>query len=313
MNTKIAPFNEIDLVTIYARDDPKICYRELLDKRNTTTGCAMRITVRYSDVAEDDGIYQLILRQVDGDLWVRGDFFNTEPEKEKRAHLIRSVPEGSLVFEVFDGDDPEPWIIRFDLTEMEAHMENTLPLSTRAEPLLAKKFKDSFGEYIKALLASRRARRALDGDRPAIYIKFLNGRTAQIICTEDLGDDKLAELFYIHDVEHVLLKKYWASVSAAILFSVAFRFFFPDNNGVMQELILCRCPDDEHAADDFCADILVGMQTELEHMLNDEIKTTIENGFDRIEALILENRTPQSTERRSSPLDRLKKPPRKPR
>lgn len=115
MNTKIAPFNEIDLVTIYAHDDPKICYHEQLDERNITTGCAMRITVRYSDVAEDDGIYQLIFRQVDDDLWVRGDFFSTEPEKEKRAHLIRSVPEDSLVFEVFDGNDPEPWIIRFDL------------------------------------------------------------------------------------------------------------------------------------------------------------------------------------------------------
>ena len=45
-------------------------------------------------------------------------------------------------------------------------------------------------------------------------------------------------------------------------------------------------------ADDFCEEILGGVQGELEELLNDELQTTVELGFARLEKLILQNGSP---------------------
>ena len=51
-------------------------------------------------------------------------------------------------------------------------------------------------------------------------------------------------------------------------------------------------PDDKHAADEFCEEILGSVQGELEDLLNDELKTTVENGFAQLEKLILQSNNP---------------------
>ena len=64
--------------------------------------------------------------------------------------------------------------------------------------------------------------------------------------------------------------------------------------------VLRRCPDDKHAADEFCEEILGSVQGELEDLLNDELKKTVENGFVQLEKLILQsnNLTPDSLVRK---------------
>ncbi len=297
-------FNKVDPVEIWEREEPGHLYVEIEEQR-VVNDDSMRITLRHQDPAWDTENYQIIFWNDTGVLKAKGDWFE-EPSEFKPVSIV-SQKSNSILGEFYENGDPEPWIAKFDYP---ANTSGNLRMSvsTRESPLMAKSFKDSFRELVSALVS--KSPQVLDEDEEArIYIKFLNGRTAQIEHWDDVSDEDVSNIFCVHETDHVSVKKYWTSVSAAITFSVAFKFSFPDEDGQDVDLILRRCPDDEHPADGFCVDILSSMQTELEEMLNDEIKVTIEKGFERLEKLIVGDE--QTTNKPNRPLDRLAKKARK--
>lgn len=251
----------------------------------------------------------------DGVLRVRGDFFEVEPETPKKAELI-SATANLLEYHVKEPGDDEPWVISVELVEaLEDDEEDVVvprkkavdPVSSRAQPMLAKSLKDRFNDLAGAVATM--ASEVLDEEDglARIHIKFLNGRCAQLERLDDLSEDELAEIFYVHWTDHVSLKKFWTSVSAAMVFSVAFAFTIETDDGDEVELLLRRSPQDRHPADDFCEEILGGVQGELEELLNDELKTTVEQGFARLEKLILQSGTPPAEAPARKP-ERLRSP-----
>jgi len=169
------------------------------------------------------------------------------------------------------------------------------PLSSRSQPMLAKQFKDRLNDLANAVATM--APEVLDEDdgQARIHLKFLNGRCAQLERLDAVSEEELGAIFYLHYTSLAQLKRAWSSVSAAIVFSVAFQFTVKNNDGEKVELLLRRRPDDKHAADEFIDEILGGIQAELEEQLSDELKTTVEQGFARLEKLILQA-NPQLTE-----------------
>lgn len=148
----------------------------------------------------------------------------------------------------------------------------------------AKDIKDGFNNYMKRLASMDNE--FLDDGKYRIYLKFSNGRNAQIEHLDSLSNTDLEEIGYIHSCSHVNLKKFWTAISASIVFFIAFTFSFKNKNGEKINLILRRCPEDEHASDDFVDDILDGLQVELKGMIDDEWKEEIEDRFDNLERLI---------------------------
>lgn len=251
----------------------------------------------------------------DGVLRVRGDFFEVEPETPKKAELI-SATANLLEYHVKEPGDDEAWVISAELVEAPEDDEEDVvvprkkavdPVSSRAQPMLAKSLKDRFNDLAGAVATM--ASEVLDEEDglARIHIKFLNGRCAQLERLDDLSEDELAEIFYVHWTDHVSLKKFWTSVSAAMVFSVAFAFTIETDDGDEVELLLRRSPQDRHPADDFCEEILGGVQGELEELLNDELKTTVEQGFARLEKLILQSGTPPAEAPARKP-ERLRSP-----
>ena len=305
-------FDAVEAINIWARDNDSCRYRELRHFRKVNTSDAESPTlltrIKHIDPSEDWDTYELIFFWRDATLMVRGDFFEVA-EKPRPLRLVAS-DEDSGLYEMFEDDDPEPWYIEFSFLPKKAlsstiddlpqpdpppHDIQTMPsskksspqpISSREAPLNAKTYKDAFNEMTQALASQ--APEFLDEDGQArLYVRFLNGRTVQIEHREALSDAELTDIFYIHETDHLSLKRYWTSISSAIVFSTAFGFVYKDDADQEVELILRRCPDDEHPADEFCDQILTGMQMELEQLLDDEIKQSIEQGFERLENLIV--------------------------
>lgn len=312
-------FDAIEEIHLWARDDESDQYTELRNLRTVSgsgpQGGTLRISVKHVDPSHDRYPYELIFFWRDSALMVRGDFF--DPAEKPRPLRLVASDEDSGLYEVFEDDDTA-WCIEFSFLpevalsssiddlpqpDLPPHKHQTImrkaqksspqPISSREAPLNAKTYKDAFNEMTQALASH--APEFLDEDGQArLYVRFLNGRTVQIEHREALSDDELTDIFYIHETDHLSLKRYWTSVSSAIVFSAAFGFVYKDDADQEIELILRRCPDDEHPADEFCTDILAGIQVELEQMLDDEIKQTIEEGFKRLENLIVGSGLPAS-------------------
>lgn len=276
-------------------------YQEVRGKRRCSGGLLTTV-VKDRNPSQDLEPYDLAFdwSNPDGVLRVRGDFFEVEPETPKKAELI-SATANLLEYHVKEPGDGDPWVIEVELQEaLDDDEEDVVvprkkavdPVSSRAQPMLAKSLKDRFNDLAGAVATM--ASEVLDEEDglARIHIKFLNGRCAQLERLDDLSEDELAEIFYVHWTDHVSLKKFWTSVSAAMVFSVAFAFTIETDDGDEVELLLRRSPQDRHPADDFCEEILGGVQGELEELLNDELKTTVEQGFARLEKLILQSGTP---------------------
>lgn len=276
-------------------------YQEVRGKRRCSGGLLTTV-VKDRNPSQDLESYDLALdwTNPDGVLRVRGDFFEVAPGTPKKAELI-SATATLLEYHVKEPGDDDPWVIEVELEgALDDDEEDVVvprkkavdALSSRGQPMLAKSLKDRFNDLASALASM--APEVLDEEDglPRIHIKFLNGRCAQLERLDDLSEDELAEIFYVHWTDHVSLKKFWTSVSAAMVFSVAFAFTIETDDGDEVELLLRRSPEDKHPADDFCEEILGGVQGELEELLNDELKTTVELGFARLEKLILQSSSP---------------------
>ncbi len=275
-------------------------YEEVAGSRRLQ-GRRLTILVKDRNASQDTDEYNLSFdwSQPDGSLWVRGDFFSEEPSSTSKKAIVVSDTPGQLVYHVYEVGDNDPWIVEIELDstgdEDEDVVKTTTPvtrLSSRSSPMLAKSLKDKFNDYATAVASC--APEVIDEEDGAarLYIKFLNGRAAVLGHFDEVSEEERGEIFYIHWTDHVSLKKFWTSVSAAIVFSVAFAFTFETEDGDEVELLLRRAPDDEHVADEFCEEILGGMQGELEELLGDELKTTVEQGFARLEKLIVQNQNP---------------------
>ena len=291
-------------------------YQEVRGKRRCSGGLLTTV-VKDRNPSQDLEPYDLAFdwTNPDGELRVRGDFFEVEPETPKMAELI-SATATLLVYRVKEHEDDDPWVIEVELEEALGDDEEDVfiprkkpvdPVSSRGQPMLAKSLKDRFNDLASALATM--APEVLDEEdgHARIHIKFLNGRCAQLERLDDLSEDELGEIFYVHWTDHVSLKKFWTSVSAAMVFSVAFAFTIGTDDGDEVELLLRRSPQDKHPADDFCEEILGGVQGELEELLNDELKTTVELGFARLEKLILQSGTPPADAPARKP-ERLRSP-----
>lgn len=297
-------------------DDGDYKYQEVRGLRRCSGGLLTTV-VKDRNPSQDLEPYDLAFdwTNPDGVLRVRGDFFEVEPETPKKAELI-SATATLLEYHVKEHEDDDPWVIEVELKEALDDDEEDVfiprkkpvdPVSSRGQPMLAKSLKDRFNDLASALATM--APEVLDEEDglARIHIKFLNGRCAQLERLDDLSEDELGEIFYVHWTDHVSLKKFWTSVSAAMVFSVAFAFTIETDDGDEVELLLRRSPQDKHPADDFCEEILGGVQGELEELLNDELKTTVELGFARLEKLILQSGTPPAEAPARKP-ERLRSP-----
>lgn len=280
--------------------DGEFKYDEVTRSRHASNG-RLATVVKDRDPSQDLEQYSLGFdwTQSDGTLWVRGNFFSEAPDEPKKAILL-SESAKQIEYAVYEPGDSDPWVIEIEVESSIDDEEDDVVitkkpvshLSTRNAPILAKNLKDKFNDY--ATSVATMAPDVIDAEDGAarLYIKFLNGRKAQLEHFDEVSEEERGEIFCIHWTDHVSLKKFWTSVSAAIVFSVAFAFIFETEDGDEIELLLRRCPDDKHAADEFCEEILGCVQGELEDLLNDELKTTVENGFAHLEKLILQGNNP---------------------
>lgn len=311
--------SKIGKITVHSGDGD-FEYGELFGTRHATAG-NLTIGLKDRNPSQDSKRYDLAFAwsATADSLTVRGDFFE-DSETTLIATLEKRTPY-ELTYYVYEpGGEDDPWVIEMELKSTgEEEDEEDVPrttkpvdrLSSRSAALQAKVFKDRFKELATAVASSAPEVIDLTDGAARLYIKFLNGRTAQLERFDEVPEDERAEIFYTHWTRHVLIKKHWASVSAAIIFSVAFAFTFENEDGDEVELLLRRSPDDEHVADGFCEEILGGVQGELEELLNDDLKTTVEQGFTRLEKLILQsNKAPTESPARKpekSPRPTLKK------
>lgn len=277
-------------------------YQELRSMRRCSGGLLTTV-VKNRDVSEDPNSYDLAFDATnqDGVLRIRGSFFET-PEP-KKAELFSASPM-LIEYHVYVPGDDDPWVIEMELEEAAGDDEEDVfvtpkksvePLSSRGQPMLAKQFKDRLNDLANAVATM--APEVLDEDdgQARIHLKFLNGRCAQLERLDALSEEELGAVFYLHHTSFAQLKRAWSSVSAAIVFSVAFLFTVKINDGEKVELLLRRRPDDKHAADEFVEEILGSIQAELEELRSDELETTVKQGFARLEKLILQA-NPQLTE-----------------
>lgn len=146
--------------------------------------------------------------------------------------------------------------------------------------MAAKVFKDDFNRHAKNLVNQNAAYRDENGVTQLI-IKFLNGRVATIRLFEDVADEDTDNTTVLHDCSHQTLKKCWGTVGAAIAFSVAFVFPVTNDEGDEVKLILQRCADHKHLADDFVDDILTQCKSEFRAAGN--VDTELESKLDNLE------------------------------
>jgi hypothetical protein len=308
-------FRKINSIDIEYRDanGNVSTYVEKRDKRKTDeAGDVMRITVQNGDASEETNKSELIFSKSEtGEILVKGDFFTNESEIYKTTSPVYEQ-HNVCTFQI-DDDDKDEMLIIFELLDAEKQIESPPALTTKGSAMAAKTYKNDFNYLTSALASKDIVYKDVDG-LPRVYLKFLNGRTVQIEHADLMSDDDMASIFYIHECDHLDIKRYWTTVGSVIILNTAFKFSFPDKDGCMVDLVLRRCPDDEHVADEFCSDILTGMQIELESMLDDELKETMEKGFMHLEKLIkqgMSNTTSKPVSKRVS--DQLISPMKKPR
>lgn len=311
-------FNQVDVVYIeyrYSTNDATNFYAEVRDRRVINpAGDVMQITVYNKDAAEDEAPYQLVFSHSGADeILVKGDFFQNVSEIYKTTPpVFDPIDYCSFELDFDDDEDDEKMLIAFELHEGKVRQISPVTaITTKKSPMVAKAYKDDFNKLTTALAGKEHQYRDANGNF-RVYIKFLNGRTVQIEHASLMSDDDVASVFYIHECSHLDIKRYWTTVSSVIIFSTAFKFSFPDKNGNEVDLILRRCPDDEHIADEFCSDILTGMQMELESMLDDELKDTMKRGFERLEKLIKQGNSNSASKSPTTRVaERLVKPAKK--
>lgn len=299
-------FKQVDSIYIqYCAGDLRNDYVEQREDRLYPDGGGMRITVHDADPSQSTDRYQIVFSQSDttGEILLKGDFFIAFSEIYNTTQPV--FDKDGCSFELDASDPNEKMLITFELPPVgkKGQIEPPQALTSKNSPMFAKNYKDDFNNLTTALASRESQYKDADGI-PRVYLKFLNGRTVQIEHADLMSDDDLASIFYIHECDHLAIKRYWATVGSVIIFSTGFKFSFPDKNGCEVDLILRRCPDDKHIADEFCSDILTGMQMELESMLDDELKETMEKGFVRLEKLIkqgISNNTSKSSTTRLVP------------
>ena len=159
------------------------------------------------------------------------------------------------------------------------------PISTMEAPMAAKAFKDDFNRHAKNLANQNAAYRDENGVAQ-LTIKFLNGRVATIRLFENVADEDTDNTTVLHPCSHQTLKKCWGTVGAAIAFSVAFVFTVTNDDGEEVALILQRCADHRHLADDFVNGILA--QCRSEFMAAGNVETELESKIDNLEENLVE-------------------------
>jgi len=114
---------------------------------------------------------------------------------------------------------------------------------------------------------------------------FANGRLATIEArAEDQIFDAAVEPLLVHEVKYQQLRANWTTVSAAVVFGIAFAFEYKDKNGESVRLVLYK--SQVHQSDDFAQSIIAEMQVSLEYDALGEITEKMQAGFKRLEKLL---------------------------
>lgn len=161
----------------------------------------------------------------------------------------------------------------------------TTPISGhRTDPIIAKSFREGFNIFA-ANLANSDEKFVEEDGVARIYIKFANGRFAVMEQFDpDSEDFNEKSPYFVHDITHQEVKKHWTTIIAAIVFNIAFVFAFKDSEG--NDVTLRLSKFDRHISDDFCEEIIVAMQANLEFSELQGIRSKMEQGFKKLEKLI---------------------------
>lgn len=162
------------------------------------------------------------------------------------------------------------------------HMTTPPPGSLR-NPYTGKAFKESMVPLLDALV--NQCSDFLHHDKYRLHIKFANGRQAIVEAREEDEEfDEDHEPLLVHEVKYQQIRANWTSVSAAIVFGIAFAFEYKNLTGKLVRLVLYK--SEQHTSDDFVQSIVADMQISLEFDAFQEIGERMEVGFQRIEKLI---------------------------
>ncbi|WP_417285108.1 hypothetical protein [Comamonas sp.] len=155
-------------------------------------------------------------------------------------------------------------------------------LGTASNPITGKAFKESLIQCLAELV--NKDERYLDEDGGhRIHIKFANGRMAVVeVRSED--EEFEEEPFLVHDSTYQSLRKNWTSVSASIVFGIAFAFNFKNAKGHLVRLVLYK--SQSYPGDDFVDGIVAQLHAALEFDAITDINEKMESGFKRLERLI---------------------------
>ncbi len=151
-------------------------------------------------------------------------------------------------------------------------------------PYTGKAFKESMVSCLDGLVNLSEDFLGRDGSY-RIHLKFANGRLATIEArAEDQIFDAAVEPLLVHEVKYQQLRANWTTVSAAVVFGIAFAFEYKDKNGESVRLVLYK--SQVHQSDDFAQSIIAEMQVSLEYDALGEITEKMQTGFKRLEKLL---------------------------
>ena len=160
----------------------------------------------------------------------------------------------------------------------------TSRLGSYENPCTGKEFKETLIHWLDLLVNKDESIEFADG-KYCIFVKFANGRLAKVErrSEKDEFDDAITPLL-VHDTDYKQLRRNWTTISAGIVFGIAFAFEYKNKIEDKCRLVIYKCED--HQGDDFVGDIVVDMQTALEFDAFQEISDRMEAGFKRVEKLI---------------------------